>query len=74
MKHSKIFKSGNSQALRLPKDFNLKNGDVLVSKVGELLIAVPENHPWAPFLASLQLFSDDFMEDRVKSTTRKKTA
>lgn len=38
MKHAKIFKSGNSQAVRLPKEFQFQNKEVEIFKRGNDVI------------------------------------
>jgi len=59
MRHAKVFKSGNSQAVRLPKDFQFtgkeveifkKNGDIILreiplnlSKAFDLLTKLPDD-------------------------------
>jgi len=38
MKTAKIFKSGNSQAVRLPKEFQFKSGEVEIFRCGDNII------------------------------------
>jgi antitoxin VapB len=61
MKTAKVFKSGNSQAVRIPREFHLKGGEVEIQKRGEVLILRPKRKSWATFFESLGKFSDDFM-------------
>ena len=61
MKTAKVFKSGNSQAVRIPKEFHLKGSEVEIQKKGEVLILRPKKKSWATFFESLGKFSDDFM-------------
>jgi len=61
MKTAKVFKSGNSQAVRIPKEFHLKGSEVEIQKKGEVLILRPTKKSWAMFFESLGKFSDDFM-------------
>ena len=62
MKTAKVFKSGNSQAVRIPKEFHLKGSEVEIQKKGEALILRPKRKSWAIFFESLGKFSSDFME------------
>jgi antitoxin VapB len=66
MNTAKIFKSGNSQAVRLPKGFQLEGTEVYVKKVGRGLLMMPTDDPWASLLGSLDNFSEDFMGERVQ--------
>jgi antitoxin VapB len=62
MKTAKVFKRGNSQAVRIPKEFHLKGSEVEIQKKGEVLILRPKRKSWALFFESLGKFSDDFMK------------
>ena len=61
MKTAKVFKSGNSQAVRIPKEFHLKGSEVEIQRKGDLLILGPTKKSWAAFFESLGKFSADFM-------------
>ncbi len=60
-KTAKIFKSGNSQAVRIPKEFQLEGKEVEILRRGDNLILRPKRKSWTPFLESLAKFSNDFM-------------
>ena len=64
---AKVFRSGNSQAVRLPKEFRFAVDEVEVSREGDAIILRPraETHaPWASLRAALARgFSDDFLAD-----------
>lgn len=64
MKTAKLFRNGQSQAVRLPKEFRFKGEEVFIKKMGEAIILLPVNNPWGPLLNSLDKFSDDFMATR----------
>ena len=63
-KTAKIFKSGNSQAVRIPKEFQLEGTEVEIQRRGDALILRPKRKSWAPLLESLEKFSDDFIGER----------
>ena len=50
MKNAKVFKSGNSQAIRLPKEHRLDVDSVQINKIGNLLVLIPKDNPWANFI------------------------
>ncbi|BCX88193.1 antitoxin VapB [Methylomarinovum tepidoasis] len=63
MKTTKVFRSGNSQAIRLPKEFRLDCDTVTIHREGRRLIIEPVED-WAGRLyAVLEDFSDDFMAE-----------
>ena len=60
---AKIFKNGRSQAVRLPKQFAFTGTEVYVTKVNGIVMLVPKGKSiWGPFIQSLDMFSDDFMQ------------
>lgn len=63
MKVAKVFRSGNSQAVRLPKDFQTKEKEFLVSKLGNSIVLTPHDPPWVSFDEGIAEFTEDFMKD-----------
>ncbi len=63
MKTAKIFRSGNSQAVRIPKEFQMQGDEVEIERKGEMLLLRPKKRSWDTFSESLQKFTDDFMRD-----------
>jgi len=62
VKTAKVFKSGNSQAVRIPKEFHLEGDEVEIQRKGSALILRPMKRSWAPLIDSLGKFTDDFMD------------
>lgn len=63
MMTAKIFENGRSQAVRLPKEFRFDANEVIINKIGDVVLLIPKENKWDGFLRSLDLFSDDFMAD-----------
>ncbi len=68
MKKAKLFQNGQSQAVRLPKEFRFEGDEVYIKKSGDTIVLFPMKSPWAPLLNSLDKFSDDFMIAREQPT------
>jgi antitoxin VapB len=66
MRTAKIFRSGNSQAVRIPKDFQLVGDKVEIKKRGDSLVLRPKKRSWAALIESLKKFTDDFMREGRK--------
>lgn len=66
MNTARIFESGNSQAVRLPKEFRLEGSEVYIKRVGRGLLLMPTDDPWASLAGSLEKFSGDFLEERLQ--------
>jgi antitoxin VapB len=64
---AKVFQSGNSQAVRLPKDFRFTVDEVEVSREGDAVILRPRpdaSGRWASLRAAVERgFSADFMAE-----------
>lgn len=74
MKTTKLFKNGNSQAVRLPKEFRFKNNEVFIKKVGRAVILTPVKNAWDSLFKSLDKFSEDFMVSREQPETQMREA
>jgi antitoxin VapB len=68
MKTAKLFQNGQSQAVRLPKEFRFEGDEVFIKKVGNATVLLPIQDPWQPLFDSLNKFSPDFMEEREQPT------
>ncbi len=64
MKTARLFRNGQSQAVRLPKEYRFTGSRVLIKKVGNAVVLLPEKGSWAPLFESLSRFSEDFMQSR----------
>ena len=64
MRTAAIFKNGNNQAVRLPKDFEFNGIDELeIVKQGDVITMRPARPSWSSF-AELEPADSDFMKDR----------
>ena len=64
MKTAKLFKNGQSQAVRLPKEFRMEGTEVYIKKQGEAIVLWPKEKSWTPLFDSLNHFSKDFKIER----------
>ena len=72
---AKIFKSGNSQAIRIPKEYKVDNEELYIKKIGSTIILFPKKDLWELFKESLTDFSSDYFENgrnQPKIQTREK--
>ena len=46
MDTAKIFKSGGSQAVRIPKRYQLPGDEVFIRKLGSAVILIPKSKAW----------------------------
>ncbi len=66
MKTAKLFQNGQSQAVRLPKEFRFEGEEVFIKKLGNSTVLIPIKNPWQSLINSLSKFSDDFMATRTQ--------
>ncbi len=64
MERAKIFQSGRSQAVRLPKEFRFNGSEVFVKRIGNAVVLLPTDDAWDSLAQSLDFFSDDYMTER----------
>ena len=62
MMTAKVFENGRSQAIRLPKECRFSSNEVMVNKIGEIVILLPKKSKWDSFMKAIDMFSEDFME------------
>ncbi len=62
MKTARVFKSGNSQAVRLPREFQLDVREVNVFQEGGDLVLRPVKKTWKDYFDRGWRFSEDFPE------------
>ena len=76
MLHTKVFKSGNSQAVRLPKDFNFDVAEGEIFRRGdEGVLRKPRQSGLAIFEALSRIeLPDDFPDDIVDPPAEKREA
>jgi len=72
MKTAKLFQNGQSQAVRLPKEFRFEDDHVYVKKSGNVVILIPAKESWETLFNSLDKFSPDFMSERKQPKTQKR--
>lgn len=64
MDTAKLFKTGRSQAVRLPKEYRFEGDEVLIKRVGDGVLLLPKNNAWSNLLAAVYEFEDDFTLER----------
>lgn len=66
MKTAKVFQNGQSQAVRLPKEFRFDTTEVFIKKSGNIVQLIPRTDSWNSLFESLKKFSSDFMTERLQ--------
>ena len=63
---AKLFKNGQNQAIRIPKDFEFKGiSEVSIRKEGDRIIIEPVRKSWLSY-AELPKADADFMSERLE--------
>ena len=63
MRSSKVFTSGNRQAVLIPKEYEVQEEELYIQRIGRTMILFPKSDPWESFVQSLGEFSEDFMRE-----------
>ncbi len=64
MATTKVFKNGNSQAIRIPSEMHTDQKDYIIKQIGKTYIAYPADDPWLPLKQVIGTFSEEYMLDR----------
>ena len=73
MTTTRVFKSGHSQAVRLPKEFRFNSNEVEIFRRGNEVVLRERPSTAESVLAVLNAFSDDFMrEDRGETAPQER--
>lgn len=64
MDTARLFQSGRSQAVRLPKEYRFEGAEVVVRHFGNGVLLLPFNKPWAMLDAALDAFESGFQISR----------
>lgn len=54
MNTARIFNNGNSQAVRLPKEFRFDEDEVVIKKLGDMVVLLPKRYKAESLLAMLE--------------------
>jgi antitoxin VapB len=60
----KLSKEQDHQFVDLPQAYQIEGEEAYIKKVGNVILLIPKDNPWQTLFSSLDLFSDDFMEQR----------
>jgi antitoxin VapB len=69
MTTAKVFKTGRSQAVRLPKEFRFKSDEVCIRRIGSMVVMYDPKDRKKLLMGSLGKATEDFMADREQPAT-----
>ena len=64
MQRAKLFMDGNSQVVRLPKEFQFDGEFVYIRREGNDVVLSTKPLTWDEFFAQSSVFEDDFLAER----------
>ena len=64
MDTAKLFQSGRSQAVRLPKEYRFQGSEVAVKHFGNGVLLLPIEDPWQMLEAGLEAFEPGYVLSR----------
>ena len=72
MDTAKIFMTGRSQAVRLPKEYRFAGDEVFIKRVGDAVVLMPRKLSWDTLFASLEQFEPGFKLQREQPKAQQK--
>ena len=73
MDTARLFQSGRSQAVRLPKEYRFAGTEVVVQHFGNGVLLLPMDDPWQTLETALSLFEPGFVVTREQPATQIRT-
>ncbi len=61
---AKLFTTGRSQAVRLPKQYRFSGDSVLVKRVGKAVVLLPRGGSWESLFDAIEQFEPGFHIER----------
>jgi antitoxin VapB len=74
MDTARLFQSGRSQAVRLPKDYRFSGSEVAVKHFGNGVLLLPIEDPWQTMEAGLAAFEPGFELQRQQPDQQSRPA
>ena len=72
MDTARLFQSGRSQAVRLPKEYRFTGTEVVVQHFGNGVQLLPADNPWQTLQAGLAAFEPGFVLTREQPDTQQR--
>lgn len=74
MDTARLFQSGRSQAVRLPKEYRFAGTEVVVKHFGNGVLLLPVDNPWQTLQAGLDAFEPGFTLAREQPEEQQRAA
>ncbi len=74
MDTARLFQSGRSQAVRLPKEYRFAGTEVVVKHFGNGVLLLPVDDPWQTLMAGLDAFEPGWVLTREQPETQEREA
>ena len=74
METAKLFSSGRSQAVRLPKAYRFEGTEVVVKRFGNGVLLLPAAAPWLVMFQALEEFEPGFTLEREQPAAQERDA
>lgn len=65
METAKVFQTGSSQAVSLPKAFRFNGTEVVIKSFGRGVLLIPIDNPWDIMLEAVNEFESGFRLERA---------
>ena len=72
METAKVFTSGRSQAVRIPKEYRFDVDEVFINRIGETVVLTPVKSLAAAFEEGARMLTDDYLADGIPDSVPSK--
>jgi antitoxin VapB len=70
---AKLFMNGSSQAVRLPKEFRFEESEVLIKKVGDVVMLIPKDRWKEIFTNAVENYPSDAIPERISQIQQRES-
>ena len=63
MYEAKVNNNAGVQSVEIPVEYHLPEDDIFINRIGDTVLLTPKNSKLASMINSLDMFTDDFMEN-----------
>ncbi len=64
----------DSQKISIPQDMRIDDDKLYIKRLGNAIYLIPFHNPWQNLIESVDLFTTDFMEDRIQIDYQKRAS
>lgn len=66
MELAKVLTNGMKRTIALPDDWQSDQDEILINRVGDMIMLLPKDDPWAPMIQAMGKFTEDCLIEEIQ--------